>query len=110
LTNPLLFIPNLNPNNYYPLLTIPNPTHTQWIISFVLDSIHTKSIICTLPTSSHPISSIDNYFLLIPSPSPFKVGVDLNIDDGKKNNRPSDLKFTTARSEKAKLRPVRLAF
>jgi hypothetical protein len=72
-TNPLFFVPN--PNNYYPLLTLPILTHTQWITSFVLDSIHTQSIICTLP-----ISSMDNYFLLIPSP--FEVGVDLNMDNG----------------------------
>jgi hypothetical protein len=31
-------------------LPSPNPSHTQWIINFVLDSIHTQSIICTLLT------------------------------------------------------------
>jgi hypothetical protein len=56
-------------------LTLPIPTHTQWITSFVPDSIHTQSIICTLP-----ISSMDNYFL--PIPSPFEVGVDLNMNNG----------------------------
>jgi hypothetical protein len=43
-----------NPNNYYPLLTLPIPTHTQWITSFILDSIHTQSIICTLLTPYPP--------------------------------------------------------
>jgi hypothetical protein len=43
-----------DPNNYYPLLTLLIPTHIQWIISFVLDSIHTQSIICTLPTPYPP--------------------------------------------------------
>jgi hypothetical protein len=56
--------PYPNPNNYYPLFNLPNPTHVQWIISFVLDFIHTQSIICTLPISS------------------FEVGVDLNMDNG----------------------------
>jgi hypothetical protein len=41
-TNPLLFLPKSI------------PTHTQWITSFVLDSIHTQSIICTLPTPYPP--------------------------------------------------------
>jgi hypothetical protein len=45
---------HLNPNNYYPLLTLPIPTHTQWITSFVLDFTHTQSIICTLPTPYSP--------------------------------------------------------
>jgi hypothetical protein len=32
------------------------------------------------PHPTLPISSMDNYFLLIPSS--FEVGVDLNMDDG----------------------------
>jgi hypothetical protein len=43
-----------NPNNYYSLLTLPIPTHTHWITSFVLDSTYTQSIICTLPTPYPP--------------------------------------------------------
>jgi uncharacterized protein YceK len=69
-----------NPNNYYPLLTLPNSTHTQWIISFVLDYIHTQWIICTLPALTLPISSMDNYFL--PISSSFEMDVDLNMDIG----------------------------
>jgi hypothetical protein len=50
------------------------------IISFVLDYIHTQWIICTLSAPNLPISSMDNYFL--PIPSPLEMGVDLNMDIG----------------------------
>jgi hypothetical protein len=34
----------------------------------------------SLPTPTLPISSMDNNFL--PIPSPFEMGVDLNVDSG----------------------------
>jgi hypothetical protein len=58
-------------------LPSPNPSHTQWIINFVLDTPNRLSV-----PSSHPtllISLMDNYFLL--TPSPFEVDVDLNMDN-----------------------------
>jgi hypothetical protein len=76
----------LNPNNYYLLLTLPNPTHTQWIISFALDSILTQSIICT-PLHTLP-SPFPQWIIIFYSYPKFEVGVDLNMDDGK-NNRPT---------------------
>jgi hypothetical protein len=51
---------------------------TKGTLSFVLDYIHTQWIICTLPAPTLPISSMDNYFL--PIPSLFEMGVDLNMD------------------------------
>jgi hypothetical protein len=43
-----------------------NLTHTQWIINFVLDSIHTQSIICTLPHLTLLIPLIDIFFYSYP--------------------------------------------
>jgi hypothetical protein len=45
-----------------------------------LDYIHTQWIIYTLPAPTLLISSMDNYFL--PIPSPFEMSVDLNMDSG----------------------------